>query len=358
MDRVNRRAAGAWLIITLVMVVGALAPFQFHESRSAVLYKIARIRLNPLFSPETGRRVSIPDVGQNVLFFAPFGALAMLSLRRGRRRRAIVLARVAVAAAIMSAAIEAAQLFTRTRTTSLTDVIANTLGAVAAAAVCARLLEWIDDHPHTATTIRTLTAVPGFTNVAVVVGLLCTATWQPFDATLDLHTMRMQFEALRSYQPLSSGDALGDAARGVLFGFVAADWLAELRVAHATRWAALGSVVAVLLLQATQILIESRVPRIFEAAIVVPGAIAGAACAPYVTARTPRKWLGGALAVCSVGALTLLVRASAPRAPMAELTRALELNILAAQAVICVAVFSRRFTRIHNVARGFISSAR
>ncbi len=240
MDRVNRRAAGAWLFITLVMIVGALAPFQFHASWSAVLHNAARIRLNPLVSPESGRPVSIPDVAQNILFFVPFGVLAMLSLGRSRRRRAVVLARVAGVAAIMSAGIEAAQLFTRTRTTSLTDVIANTFGAVAAAAACARLLESIEDHPHTAATIRTLTAVPGFANVAVVVVVLCAATWQPFDATLDVQTLHSQFEALRSYQPLSSGDALGAAARGVLFGLVAADWLTELRVAHATRPACSG----------------------------------------------------------------------------------------------------------------------
>jgi hypothetical protein len=43
------------------------------------------VRVRPLLSPDTGRRLSIPDVVQNILLFVPFGALGFLACRNGGR---------------------------------------------------------------------------------------------------------------------------------------------------------------------------------------------------------------------------------------------------------------------------------
>lgn len=92
-------------MLTLLMVYGAVAPFQFHGDRALAARKLARVRLNPLISPDTGLRASLPDLTQNILLFLPFGAVGALVLKRGpatTRPSGVTMAGVAVAAAATS----------------------------------------------------------------------------------------------------------------------------------------------------------------------------------------------------------------------------------------------------------------
>ena len=70
-----------WIIFAIFVVYGTTIPFHFAESAAEVRANLARLSPNPVLSPETGRRVSIPDTVQNVLLFLPFGLLGFLTLQ-------------------------------------------------------------------------------------------------------------------------------------------------------------------------------------------------------------------------------------------------------------------------------------
>ena len=72
-------AHAVWAVTTLFILVSTTAPFHFDTSVESVSAHLSRIRLNPLISPDTGRRISIPDFVQNLLLFVPFGAAAVLA---------------------------------------------------------------------------------------------------------------------------------------------------------------------------------------------------------------------------------------------------------------------------------------
>jgi glycopeptide antibiotics resistance protein len=342
----NRIAALAWLIVTLLMILGALAPFRFEARWEFAARNLAKVHLNPLISPETGRRVSVPDVAQNILLFVPFGALGVLSLRQTqgatRATTALRTVRVVAAATLMSASFEAAQLFTAYRTSSLTDVIANVLGALAGAALCTRLLWWWNNHPRQAATVRSLTATPGFSSFAMIGVLLCVAAWQPFDATLDVTSVLEHLRAMRSYEyPLwNVGALLTEAIRGVLFGFVSAQWLARAGVRNAARWAVLLGVLMAAGLESIQVFIESRTPSLFDAMLIAVMTMAGAALLSRFTSQMSRRVLGAALATVTLAAGALQLQAPVPHSSMAALIRPFDATVLAAQFVFCLIVLS------------------
>ena len=55
--RRSRLPAMLWLFVALFVVYGMTIPFEFTSDTVAIRQKIARVTLNPLMSPETGRRV-------------------------------------------------------------------------------------------------------------------------------------------------------------------------------------------------------------------------------------------------------------------------------------------------------------
>jgi VanZ family protein len=97
--------------ITLVIVLVTLNPFHFALPEH----------------PRISVYVKPGDVVANVLLFLPVGFLYRLT--RGRRRGALLLG------AAISASVEAAQLFVPVRVTSAVDIVMNTLGAGAGAAL-------------------------------------------------------------------------------------------------------------------------------------------------------------------------------------------------------------------------------
>ena len=69
-----------WALTAVIILLLTAAPFHFDTSRTSVLAHLSRVRLHPLISPDTGRRISIPDFVQNLLLFVPFGAAAVWAL--------------------------------------------------------------------------------------------------------------------------------------------------------------------------------------------------------------------------------------------------------------------------------------
>ena len=125
----NRRTL--WAIFCLFIVYGATIPFHFTSDLAAVREHLQRVSLNPFMSPATGRRVSIPDVVQNVLLFVPFGVLGMLGSRV--QPAMLRVAWVTLLGAALSTFVEAVQLFTTDRVSAVSDVLTNTTGTFLAA---------------------------------------------------------------------------------------------------------------------------------------------------------------------------------------------------------------------------------
>jgi VanZ family protein len=293
-----------WLLTVAFIVYGTTIPFQFVDNLDLVSERLSRVSLNPLISPETGRRVSIPDVVQNVLLFVPFGVLAMSSM--GRRFPIARLALVTLAAALLSTAVEVLQLFTVDRTTSLSDVVANSMGGLLGA------LAW----PVVVSTARGAsryarhrrwTDARAFYPFVVTIGLLCVAAWEPFDPSLELGTVWSKLKRF-SVDPLQASGFSGDEPLQLLrFGAAtvagAFAYLERRLSAPAMRAAALCVAIGVVL-EASQIAIESRMPSVEDALLCIAGAICGAAAFPALRKiRSADLWLTCVAAATVVGAV-------------------------------------------------------
>src|SRR5215831_17357408 len=173
-----------WIGTAIFIVYGTTIPFNFVASRADAAANWARVVWNPLISPDTGHRVSIPDFVSNILLFTPFGCFGMWALRRHRSAIGKI-ALLAALSAILSAAVEVAQLFTIDRVSSMADVLANTLGGAAGA------IGGLIVGASAAATIANaaaagLTDATAFFPFVVATLVLCAGAWEPFDVTLDV----------------------------------------------------------------------------------------------------------------------------------------------------------------------------
>src|SRR5215471_113460 len=125
MTSIASRLLGLW---TILIVLGTLAPFDFgatgavHE-HSFKVFQYGAYERDPF------------DFVFNVLLFVPFGVLLN---REAERRRSTLASTALVAAAfgfLLSFIVEYFQEFLPSRDSSLIDVVANTLGAVAGVGV-------------------------------------------------------------------------------------------------------------------------------------------------------------------------------------------------------------------------------
>jgi VanZ family protein len=129
------RTAILWMLVLTVvfMVYASLYPFEFDFSRFATLERKDWMR------SLSWRRPARTDLIANLLFYLPFGALATMltPARWGPLLRALF---VLACGTLLSLLIEAAQVATRYRDPSITDVIMNGSSAALAAllALCAR----------------------------------------------------------------------------------------------------------------------------------------------------------------------------------------------------------------------------
>jgi VanZ family protein len=266
-----------WIACALFVFYGGLIPFHFDFDRGAAWDKLAHVSLNPLISPDTGRRVSIPDVVQNILLFLPFGAFGALSLR-ARRSAAMSIVLVVSIAAVTSTLVETLQLFDVDRTTSLSDVCTNILGALfgAIAGLAAAAFSRLSLLHLRA---RRLTDVPAFYPMLIAVIVLCVAAWEPFDFTLDVGSLVGKLRALRldPWQLGTTRDEGVELLQYTLFGLAASFWLRQLGVKSAAAVAAAAGAALAFGLEASQWIIGSRMPGLEDAVVHAVGAIAGSA---------------------------------------------------------------------------------
>jgi VanZ family protein len=261
-----RAARVLWIAFSLFILYGSTFPFRFTTDAEFVTAKFSRVSLNPLISPDTGHRISLPDAAQNVLLFVPFGILGWLSTRGdGGPRRLLC---VVFLACGLSALVEAIQLFTLDRTTSLADVIANGVGA-SLGVVVARYGPYSSVWElRLAVAWRSPYAYP---LIVALVGLVA-ASSQPFDVTLDVSAWLGKLHALQHdpWQFVALDDEGVAIVQNALFAFALCAWSRRLLPAAAA------SVVLALALEASQVAIQSRQPGLEDALVRAAGALAGA----------------------------------------------------------------------------------
>ncbi len=280
-----------WILFTLFVVYKTTMPFNFSREVGWAARKFARTPWSPLVSADTGRRVSISDVVQNVLLFVPFGVLGVLTLR-GARSRGATLAIVVGLGAALSVMIETLQLWTIDRIAATSDVLSNLIGALAGAVgtvtaetTLNRLFRRLER-----TGILTL---PSFYPAMVATMVIVIAAWEPFDATLDVGSFAAKARALMR-DPWQAGPITDEGIAVVqyaLSSWVLARLAAEWRAHRPVAVTAIVGLIAAFGLEACQVIIASRMPSLEDAVVRAGGVMIG-----LVLSRTtkveahPRTW--------------------------------------------------------------------
>jgi VanZ family protein len=294
-----------WIGSAIFIVYGTTIPFTFVSSKAAALAHWTRVVWNPFISPETRHRVSIPDFVGNVLLFTPFGCFGTWALRRPRSAAGKIVL-IALLSALLSTAVEIAQLFTVDRISSMADVLANTLGGVAGA--IAGVVVGAGAGALIANAAAAgLADVPAFFPFLVAALVLCAGAWEPFDVTLDVSSV---FSKLRLFlhDPVQFG-TFGEEGLALLehllFAGTLVVWLKQIRVRSSLRIAATIGVVTAIGCEAGQIFIAARMPGLWDAAVGVTGVLAGLAAGVdfWRTRRAPTvlRWSIGLVVFTAIG---------------------------------------------------------
>ena len=266
-----------WIVFALFVVYGTTIPFHFAESAAEVRANLARLSPNPFLSPETGRRVSIPDTVQNVLLFLPFGLLGFLTLQPRLRSAWLALVVTTILGGLLSGGVEALQLLTVDRLSSVSDVVTNTAGAFSGA-LAAYLLQGAFARGAAQVAARGLNTVPAFQPALVAAVMVVLSAWEPFDFTLDVSTVVGKVRALAAdpWQGGLSGDDLATLARFAIAGLAAVVWLRSLRVARPLAMGLVFGTVTALALEGSQLFITSRMPSGQDAVLHIVAVMCGA----------------------------------------------------------------------------------
>ena len=303
MDKAGTVSRALWLLFALFVLYAGTIPFNFSATHDVALARLHALPLDPLISPETGRRVSVPDVVQNVLLFLPFGALGVLAAagRRGAIARTMGVTALGLGLSLL---VESLQLFTSDRVASVSDLVSNTTGAFVGA-----VLAWQSRNLFAAGLRRLqaegLAGVPELRPFAMALLVVAIAFWQPFDVTLDVSTVAAKVRALQV--DLWQFNGLRDEGTSVMLSaflsMTLASYLSVLGEARAGLKAAAIGVVLVVGLEASQVLIGSRTPGLWDAVVAAAGVALGAAFwAAASTIIWPRLWLGVFVAMTIVSA--------------------------------------------------------
>jgi VanZ family protein len=310
-----------WFAYALFIVYGSLTPFRFTAGRDDVGRKLARVSVNPLVAPDTGRRVSIPDVVQNLLFFMPFGLLGGVALGT-RRRGAGAAATVIAMAAFLSTAVEAAQLFTVDRVTSVSDVLFDSVGTGAGVWLAALTWPrrwWSAIRPTDAGVRRSLFGVAA---AALLVGL---ARFSPYDPTLDVSTVAAKVHALHrdfwQTRTFLRQNREEDLIPFMLLGGALVTWLRATRVPVAWMVAVVASILAAVVLGAAELIVTTRMPGGIGVAAQAAGAVVGV-LATAIWPRPAQAREGWWLPVIGL-AIAVALFVSAALSPSVEPGRAL-----------------------------------
>ena len=283
-----------WVASAAFIVYGTTIPFNFVHDRQLVVEHVARLTWNPLIAADTGMRVSIPDFVGNVLLFGPFGLFGVWALPRPRASWARV-GFIALLGLALTVGVEALQLLTIDRTTSVSDVFANASGALAGAVAAVFLTAFVERFLR-AVSAAGVASVQSFFPFLVATIVLFAAALEPFDVTLDVSSvipkLRMLVaDPIQLRVPTDEGLAF---LQHLLFTSTMVVWLEDIGVGRPHALAAVVGVVVALAMEGGQLFIGARMPGLWDAGIGLAGALAGIplGVAFRNSTRNPLWWVG------------------------------------------------------------------
>ena len=199
MTAVTRRSLGTLAIcFCAIAAIGSMAPFAFR----ALTWDEARARIE---IPDI-HRLSRFDLLDNVALFVPIGFFLAGALRE-RHGAVGTAARVVLVTALLSAAVETAQIYLPSRTPSVSDFCAEQTGAAAGIALWAVYGQALmlgarrvsRDRQPPGLAVRVLAAYVGIWSIARLF---------PFDATLEVHQLAQRMREGRIVlTPFAGGDS-------------------------------------------------------------------------------------------------------------------------------------------------------
>ena len=291
-----------WVLSAAFIVYGTTIPFRFITDRQMVRAHLARVTPNPLVSPDTGGRLSMPDVVSNVLLFVPFGCFGVWARPRARSVVAPILF-LTVLGAAMSASVETLQLFTVDRTSSVADLFANTAGALSGA-VIGTLLRTSAEAALVAMDASGLAKAPAFYPLVTATLLLCATVLEPFDVTLDVGSVVSKARGIL-HDPWQGGPFTDEGLsllQHLLFASTLAVWMQEARFNGAVLVAAIVAAIVSVALEASQLFIGARMPGGRDALVGVIGALSGVVVSFALPAINRRLfWCSGVFVLTAIG---------------------------------------------------------
>ncbi len=287
---------------TRLPVYGTTIPFNFVHDRRLVADHLARLTWNPLIAADTGQRVSIPDFVSNILLFCPFGFFGVWALQRPRSGWARI-AFVAALGLALTIGVEALQLLTIDRTTSVSDMFANALGALAGGIAAVLLSTLVEEFLRTVSASGIATVESFFPFVVATVVLLAGAL-EPFDVTLDVSSVLPKLRGFLA-DPIQLGvptDEVLSFLQHLLFTSTLVAWLQEAKIGKAKAVAAVAGVFVAIGAEAGQLFIGARMPGLWDAGIGTAGALAGVPLgALFLKSKRNPRWWAGVFALTLIG---------------------------------------------------------
>ena len=268
-----RTVRALWIIFSLFIFYGVLIPFQLCTSREEILLNISHITWIPFIDPD-GTRASIPDVVQNILLFLPFGFLGFLSMQQMKKVR---IGTITLLGAIFSLSIETLQIFTTNRTTSVTDLVTNTLGTFFGA-LMACIVGLVFSELILCSYVQKYGQTRFLFPLLVSCAILVVGALQPFDFTLDVGSVWPKVKTL-IHHPFDFSLIFRDEAvvllRFFLFAYVCSRFFQETGREFS---AAKGMIISCVIggcLEGSQIIVASRMPSVQDVAVVLSGSLCG-----------------------------------------------------------------------------------
>ncbi len=309
----NRRRLLPLLLYLLFVAYGTSIPFQVDFSSVPQQWRKLQASLFAFDS------LSLPDVISNLLLFVPFGALFIVVTRPTRPAASIAAWRVflaTAAAAAFSILVEIWQLALPSRTSSFADVAANSAGALLGALVAALLARGLQ-RTNWALAKEQFKRHPLTALLAAFFIVQFLGSWFPFDVSIDVSGLKEQVKKV-VVMPFGNATIVGQSAapflwpdfveRALMFsvaGCVAAACSRREWEKHRGRPAAFLLVLPVLV-ELSQLLIQSRTPDVNDILSSWAGLLAGATFWWGSSRRFPEdKRQGGML--LPAGALPLYV---------------------------------------------------
>jgi glycopeptide antibiotics resistance protein len=293
----------------LFIVYGTLLPFQFSTNGEYAQASLRRIWEHPW---PNGSRV---DMVSNVLLFMPWGfLLAAWRMKCGTGFWAAAVLGL-LSGFLLSGAVECAQLFTPSRTTSLLDLLTNTAGSTLGAVIgwpfARRVWPAMVGKFRQLTVQRPLTAC----GLAVAAGLTVAAL-APFDISVQVSELKSAIRNARlipfgstldgTVVPAKAWSSVSDLLVWMLAGglFALAAREAGRRGGQAIMLAVIAAVSLCLATELMQIVIPSHRFDLTTVLMALVGSTIGAVVSIRSRSRHAREWITPAL--CVWGGLAVL----------------------------------------------------